>query len=89
VSARDRAAISRAEADLSVTDSLMDMLERRIAALEAVVATPWPWRILAAWRLGRALRRSVRPFPGRRFAVRRTEAVTNEWLAPVAAGGQR
>jgi hypothetical protein len=72
--------------DLATTDSLMDHLEARVAALEAVVAAPWPWRILAAWRLGRALRRSVKPFGGETFAWRRVEAVTNDWLYALQQG---
>jgi hypothetical protein len=71
---------ARRESDLAVTDSLMDHLEARVAALEAVVAAPWPWRLVAAWRLGRALRASIAPFGGETFAWRRVEAVTNSWL---------
>ena len=61
-------------------DSLMDDLERRVIALEEVVAAPWPRRILAAWRLGRTLRASVAPFGGDGFYWRRIESATNEWL---------
>jgi hypothetical protein len=66
--------------ELLTTDSLAAHLEQRVAALEAIVATPWPLRLVAAWRLGRALRRSVRHFPGDSFAERRVEAATNDWL---------
>jgi hypothetical protein len=70
----------QAISDLATTDTLLDDLEARVAALEAVVAVAWPWRIVAAWRLGRALRCSVGPFPGETFAQRRIEATTNAWL---------
>jgi predicted DCC family thiol-disulfide oxidoreductase YuxK len=69
----------RVNGELLTTDSLMAHLEARVAALEAIVATPWPWRLAAAWRLGRALRRSVRHFPGNTFAEKRVEAVSNDW----------
>ena len=69
----------RVSTELLDTDSLMASLEFRVIALEAIVATPWPWRMAAAWRLGRALRRSVRHFPGDTFAQRRIEAVSNDW----------
>jgi hypothetical protein len=72
--------------DLATGDSLMDALEARVAALEAVVAAPWPWRLVAAWRLGRALRASIAPFPGETFYWRRTEAVTNSWLYALQQG---
>ena len=71
----------RVNAELLGTDSLMGHLEHRVIALEAIVATPWPLRVIAVFRLGRALRRSVRNFPGETFAERRVEAVTNDWLS--------
>ena len=58
-----------------------DALERRIIALEEIVAVRWPARILAAARLGRKLRRSVRHIPGGSFAERRSEAASIEWHA--------
>jgi predicted DCC family thiol-disulfide oxidoreductase YuxK len=66
--------------ELLETDSLMGHLENRVAALEAIVATPWPWRIVAAWRLGRAIRRSVRHFPGDTFTEQRTEWASTDWM---------
>jgi hypothetical protein len=62
------------------TDSLMAALEQRIVALEAIVAAPFPLRIVAAWRLGRSIRRSIAHYPGDTFAERRTEAVSNDWV---------
>jgi hypothetical protein len=63
------------------TDSLLAALEHRVVALEAIVAAPFPLRIVAAWRLGRSIRRSVRHFPGDTFAQRRAEAVGNDWIS--------
>jgi hypothetical protein len=67
--------------DSTYTDSLMDALEARLAALEEVAAGRGVRRLVLAWRLGRALRASIRPFAGHSFAERRCEAVTAEWLA--------
>jgi hypothetical protein len=53
----------RVNGELLGTDSLMGHLEHRVIALEAIVAAPWPLRLVAVWRLGRAIRRSVRHFP--------------------------
>ena len=63
------------------TDSLMGHLEQRVIALEAIVAAPFPLRIVAAWRLGRSIRCSIRHYPGDTFAQRRTEAVSNDWIS--------
>jgi hypothetical protein len=63
------------------TDSLIDVLETRIVALEAIIARRGLGGLLAAWRLGRALRASVRPFEGASFEERRHEAVSVEWGA--------
>ena len=70
----------RVNAELTTTDSLMASLEYRVIALELMAATPWPMRLVARARLGRALRRSVRHFPGGTFAERRISAVTTDWL---------
>ncbi len=67
--------------DARYTDSLMDALEARLVALEEVAAGRGVRRLVLAWRLGRALRASIRPFAGRSFGERRCEAVTTEWLA--------
>jgi hypothetical protein len=63
------------------TDSLAQSLETRVLELEAVAAARWPRRALLAWRLGRALRGSVRHIRGDTFQDRRTEAAGIEWLA--------
>jgi hypothetical protein len=62
-------------------EQLDSALEERVIAIEAVLAAPWPLRILAAMRLGRALRRSVAGYQGATFRERRWEATTAEWLA--------
>lgn len=64
-----------------MTDSLVQHLEYRVAALEEIAATPWPRRILARARLGRNLRASVRGVQGATFAERRSEAAGLDWLA--------
>lgn len=67
--------------DQLATDSLLDMLEDRIARLEEVAAARWPRRLLLARRLRRELRASVRYVPGDTFTDRRAEAVGTEWTA--------
>ena len=67
--------------DARYTDSLLDLLEARLVALEEVAAARGVRRQALATRLGRVLRDSVRPFAGRSFAERRREAVTTEWLS--------
>lgn len=61
------------------TDSLMDMLEFRIAALESIVAARGFRRLVAAWALGRKLRQSVQNFEGDTFIERRLDAISSEW----------
>lgn len=61
------------------TDSLIDLLEARVVALEAVMAARGVRRLWEAWRLGRSLRTSVQSFDGPSFAERRYEAVSIEW----------
>ena len=71
-----------------LNDALIDALEARIVALEEAAAARGIGRLVAAWRLGRALRASVRHIPGRSFAERRFEAAATEWIsAPVAETG--
>lgn len=67
------------------TDSLMDALETRLAALEEVAAARWPRRLVLALQLRRSLRASVRSFAGSSFAQRRREAVSAEWLSAESA----
>jgi hypothetical protein len=74
--------------DARYTDSILDLLEARLVALEEVAAARGVRRLALAARLGRALRDSVRPFAGRSFSERRREAVTVDWLSaqPGSAG---
>jgi len=64
-----------------MADSLGDFLEDRVLAIEAVIAAPWPFRLIGYLRLGHQLRNSVRYFPGRSFQERRTQAITTQWLS--------
>jgi hypothetical protein len=72
-----------AVADSALTDSLMDHLESRVSALEEITAARWPVRVVAAFRLGRKIRRSADAFAwaGPGFEARRLEATTNQWLS--------
>jgi hypothetical protein len=72
-----------------MNDALIDALEARIVALEEVVAARGIRRLWAAWRLGRALRASVRHIAGRSFAERRFEAAATEWVSEPLAGEDR
>lgn len=72
-----RAEVNRTLQD---TDSLMDALERRIAALEEVAATRWPARILARRRLRRRLAAAMAGYSGESFYWRRAESASAEWL---------
>jgi hypothetical protein len=67
-----------------ITDSLIDLLEERILALEEAAADP-----LAAERLGQALCESAGRYAwaGPAFRERRTEAVRTEWLARISRPG--
>lgn len=67
--------------DSITTDSLAEMLEHRISALEAVAAARPPRRWLLRARLGRQLRRSVRHVQGGTFRDRLNEAAGLEWLS--------
>jgi hypothetical protein len=57
-----------------------EMLERRVAALEALVAARWPARISLRRRLARDLRASVRGYGwvGPEWFWRRAQAVSDE-----------
>ena len=60
-----------------------EMLERRIAALEEIVAARWPRRILVRRRLARDLRASVRHYSwaGPEWFWRRAQAAGDELIA--------
>lgn len=64
-----------------MTDSLVQHLEYRVAALEEIVAARWPRKIIIRRRLARRLRASVRGVQGATFAERRSEAAGLDWLA--------
>lgn len=71
-------------------DSLDWMLERRVAAIEEVLAARWPRRLLLAGRLGRALRASIAPYAEEgEFLRRRSQAVSVEWLLENARRDRR
>jgi hypothetical protein len=67
--------------DSRLTDGAIDALETRVVALEEVAAARGIRRWLAALRLARSLRESVRHIPGTSFAERRYEAASTEWAA--------
>jgi hypothetical protein len=66
--------------DLLDTDQQDEVNERRLAALEEVMAARWPWRWALATRLRRELRASVRGYDGDFFA-RRAEHAMCQWMA--------
>jgi hypothetical protein len=66
--------------DLLVTDQQAEVSERRIAALEEIVAARWPWSWVLKRRLRHELRASVRGYSGNFFS-RRAEHTTSQWLA--------
>jgi hypothetical protein len=69
-------------------DELRSDLERRLTAVEEVLARPWPFRLLAAGRFGRQLRRQVAPYAwaGPGFYQRRLEQTTSDWLLRERSG---
>jgi hypothetical protein len=70
-----------------MTDSIEGHLERRVAALEEVLAAPWPRRILLAARLRRTIRETNANFPSGTFWASRAEATANDWLVYGHSGG--
>lgn len=58
-----------------------ELLEERIEALEEIVATRWPRRILVRRRLARDLRDSVAGYAwaGSDFGDRRSQAIGDGW----------
>jgi hypothetical protein len=65
-----------------MNDFQMAEVEQRVIALEQLLATRWPARLVAAFRLGRAIRKSVEGFAwaGPDFYSRRIEASGNVLL---------
>lgn len=63
-----------------VRDGLNELRERRIAAIEEVLAAPWPRRWLLAWGFRRRLRRSTREcaWAGRSWYERRAQETSEE-----------
>lgn len=59
---------------------LSELRERRISAIEEVLAVPWPQRWLLAWRFRRGLRASVREcaWAGESWHDRRAQAMSEE-----------
>jgi hypothetical protein len=68
-----------AHRDSAETDRLAEDLELRVAAIEEVIAAPWPRRILVRRRLRRDLRRSVAHVQGAGFAEKRFETAAG-WI---------
>jgi hypothetical protein len=66
--------------DLLVTDQQAEQSERRIAALEEIVAARWPQSWVLKRRLRHELRASVHGYSGDFFG-RRAEHTTSQWLA--------
>jgi hypothetical protein len=60
---------------------LAELRERRISALEEVLAAPWPRRWLIGWRFRRRLRASAREcaWAGESWHDRRAQAMSEEW----------
>lgn len=67
--------------DLLVTDELAEQLERRVAAIEEVIAARWPRRLVLAGRLRRRLRASMVGYDGPDFSARHAQACTWSWMA--------
>jgi hypothetical protein len=68
---------------LDVIGHLNELRERRISALEEVVAARWPRRWLLSLRMRRSLRQSVHSYgwTGQSWHNRRAAWMTGEWLA--------
>ncbi len=78
--------------DSRMTDQLAEQLERRVAALEEIVAARWSRSIAVRWRLARDLRASVAGYRevGPDFESRRIQAIGDGWIEPLSASrGQR
>lgn len=73
-----------------VRDRLNELRERRIAAIEEVLAASWPRRWLLGWGFRRRLRRSAREsaWAGRSWYERRAQAMSEElYESRFASGG--
>jgi hypothetical protein len=73
--------LSREVRELDEFHALLDELrERRISAIEEVLAAPWQRRWLCAWRFRRRLRASVREcaWAGESWHDRRGQAMSEE-----------
>lgn len=67
-----------------LTDLAADQIERRVVALEEIVAARWPRSLLVRRRLARALRASIAGYrwAGPDFSDQRTQAIGDEWGGP-------
>lgn len=72
-----------------MNDDADELLERRVTALEEVLAARWPARIAARRRLRRVLRVSVAHVQGQTFTDRRIEAAGIDFLLRRHPGGAR
>jgi hypothetical protein len=72
-----------------VRDRLNELREQRIAAIEEVLAAPWPRRWLVARGFRRRVRRSAREsaWAGRSWYERRAQAMSEEFYESRAANG--
>jgi len=66
-----------------VDDDFAEANELRLTALEELLYTRWPRRILVRRRLVRDLRASVARVQGDTFAERRSEAISSGWVKPL------
>jgi hypothetical protein len=66
-----------------VDEDFAEINELRITALEEVLYTPWPQRILVRRRLRRDLRASVAHVQGVAFTDRRAETISTGWVKPL------
>lgn len=73
--------------DSTMTDQIAEQLERRVLAIEEVIAARWPRRILVRRRLARDIRASVAGYAwvGDDFESRRVQAIGDGWVEPLSA----
>lgn len=67
---------------IDFADEAQSELERRVIALEEIIAARWPRRVFLRRRLARELRASARAhaYAGRSFRARRGEATSDELI---------